>query len=44
MVCEGVTVVEVSVRAEEVLSFEEMARSGVVVVMVGGVRVVTVGG
>ena len=44
MVFEGVTVVEVSVRVEEVLSFEEMARSGVVVVIVRGVWVVTVGG
>ena len=43
MVCEGVTVVEVSVRVEEVSFEEEMARSGVVVV-VGGVWVVTVGG
>ena len=42
VVCEGVTDVEVSVRAEEVLSFEEMARSGLVV-MVGGVWVVMVG-
>ena len=42
VVCEGVTDVEVSVRAEEVLSFEEeMARSGLVV-MVGGVWVVMV--
>ena len=44
MVFEGVTVVEVSVRVEEVSFEEEMASSGVVVVMVGGVWVVTVGG
>lgn len=44
VVCEGVTDVEVSVRVEEVLSFEEeMARSDLVV-MVGGVWVVMVGG